>query len=308
MQTTDTVLLIKPASFAYNIETATSNAFQNNLQQKPQVIMQKVLQEFNQFAQALTDNGINVIIENDTETPIKPDAIFPNNWISFHRDGNIVLYPMAAKNRQQERRADIVDRVKKQFNFKQIIDLSIAENEQQYLEGTGSIVFDHQNKIAYACLSPRTHQELFVDFCQTIGYKPLYFLAHDKQGKEIYHTNVMMCIAEKFAVICTESITDLAERKQVIDSLLSTGHQVIPITIAQMNCFAGNMLALHSAQHPAILVLSATAYKSLTTEQINTLQSYATLLPMPIETIETIGGGSARCMIAEVFYPEVPNN
>lgn len=302
-QTTSTILLIKPAHFTFNLQTAASNSFQQSVLKTETEIMQEVLLEFENFATTLTHKGIDVIVENDTEKPIKPDAIFPNNWISFHSDGTIVLYPMFAKNRRLERRMEIVERIKQQFHFSKIIDLSHYEKEGKFLEGTGSIVFDHVNSTAYACLSPRTNKELFEQYCKMIQYKPIYFYALDHSGKEIYHTNVMMCIAEKFAVVCLDSISNNEEKKQVADNLTASGHELIPISLQQMNQFAGNMLSLNTSSMQPILIMSQSAYNSLTNEQILVIEQHTEIIPMQINTIETIGGGSARCMIAEIFKP-----
>lgn len=302
-QTTSTILLIKPAHFTFNSQTAASNSFQQTVMKTEAEIMQEVLLEFENFVAILSKKGIEVIIENDTDTPVKPDAVFPNNWVSFHSDGSIVLYPMFAENRRLERRIDIVERIKNQFQFDKIIDLSNYEQESKFLEGTGSIVFDHKNATAYACLSPRTHKELFKQFCEMIHYKPISFYALDNKGKEIYHTNVMMCIAEKFAVVCLDSITNDEEREHVANSLIANGHELIPISLQQISHFAGNMLALHTASQQPVLVMSQSAYNSLTNEQILIIEQYTEIIPIPIHTIETIGGGSARCMIAEIFTP-----
>lgn len=301
MQTTNNILLIRPSSFLFNTETAGSNVFQVELKEKEEVIKAKKLQEFEEFAAKLKAKGVNVFVIDDTKHPEKPDAIFPNNWISFHSDGTVILYPMFAPNRRLERRQDIIDLLKKDFEITKIIDLSKYEKENKFLEGTGSIIFDHINKIAYACLSPRTDKDVFVELCKHVDYKPVYFYSHDKSGKEIYHTNVMMCIGKHFAVVCLESITDLKEREIVSHSLTSTGHQIIDITFEQVTRFAGNVLELQTNDNKSILVMSQTAFDSITPTQKIELEKYSELFPLPIKTIETIGGGSARCMIAEIF-------
>ena len=224
MQTTKNIFLVRPASFYFNNETAGSNAFQNKTIENESRIKQKAFSEFDRFANTLKSKGVNVIIFEDTENPKKPDAVFPNNWVSLHADGTMVLYPMCAPNRRLERRQDIIDSLKKKFKINKTIDLSVYEKENKFLEGTGSIVFDHNNKIAYACLSIRTNKELFINLCNNLQYKPIYFFAYDQNNNEIYHTNVMMCVAEKFAVVCLSSITEIQERKEVIDSLALTGH------------------------------------------------------------------------------------
>lgn len=303
MQTTSNILLVRPASFGFNHQTSESNAFQHSINESHAAIQQKVNEEFNGFVATLQAKGLNVIVADDTKNPIKPDAIFPNNWTSFHADGTVVLYPMFAPNRRLERRLDIIETLKKQFKVTAIIDLAVYESDYKFLEGTGSIVFDHDNKIAYACLSPRTHQELLLQLCHYINYTPHYFFAYDENGKEIYHTNVMMCIGEKFAVICLQSITSINERHAVLTSLTKTGHEIIDISLEQMNHFAGNMLALQSGTGERLLALSQSAYDSLTLQQKEQLAKYCEFIPLPITTIETIGGGSARCMIAELFLP-----
>ncbi len=307
MQSSTNILLIKPSSFAFNAETAASNAFQIELNESEEEIKQKKLQEFEAFVIKLKEKGVNVFVFNDTINPAKPDAIFPNNWVTFHADGTVILYPMFAPNRRHERRLDIIDSLKKNFEVTKILDLSKYENEHKYLEGTGSIIFDHTNKVAYACLSPRTDKELFVEVCNYLNYKPVYFYAHDKSGKEIYHTNVMMCIGEKFSVICLDSITDKGERDFVCTSLTETGHQIIDITFEQMNNFAGNMLEIKTNTNKSILALSQSALDSLTAQQKTELEKYLELVPLSIKTIETIGGGSTRCMIAEIFLPAILN-
>jgi len=308
MQTTQNIFLVRPANFVYNIETAISNSFQNILNHDEQTLKYKVNEEFDLFVQTLESNGISVLVFDDTEQPVKPDAVFPNNWISLHPDGRVILYPMCAANRRSERRQEILEGLQQMFNIREIVDLSFYEKESRFLEGTGSIVFDHQNKIGYACLSPRTDKELFLQVCELLQYKPIYFFAFDKYGKEIYHTNVMMCIAEKFCVICLESITDETERKKVIESLTASGHQLIEISYSQMKNFAGNMLQLKTRNGKNVLALSASAYKVLDAAQKSVLEKYVSLMPLSVQTIEAVGGGSVRCMIAENFLPEKEKN
>jgi hypothetical protein len=301
MQTTNHILLVKPHHFSFNTETAGSNAFQHVVNDKEELIKQNVLIEFDNFSKTLTAKGVHVTVVNDTPLPQKPDAVFPNNWASFHADGTVILYPMYAPNRRHERRKDILDMLKKNFQVTNVLDLSIYEKENQFLEGTGSIVFDHAHQIAYACLSPRTDKALFIRTCDFLKYKPVYFFAHDQRGQQIYHTNVMMCVAEKFAVVCCDCITDKAERELVVKSLKDTCHDLLDITFEQMNKFAGNMLELKSNTGKGLLAMSQSAYDSLTPMQKKQIEQYCELTPLPITTIETIGGGSARCMIAEVF-------
>lgn len=303
MQNSQHILLIRPANFGYNAQTAVSNAFQNKLEEPQDDLAKKVQQEFLAFEETLTENGVQVLVIDDTETPIKPDAVFPNNWVSFHADGTVILYPMQAANRQQERRKDIIDRIAQKFKISRVVDLSHYEKNNLYLEGTGSVIFDHVNKIAYACISPRTNPQIFLELCGLLQYQPVSFYALDQQGKEIYHTNVMMCVGEKFATICLDSISNPEEKKRVTDSLINTGHEIIDISYEQLKNFAGNMLELKSNSGKNIIALSQSAYQSLSAHQQKQLNKYSTLVPLPIPTIETIGGGSARCMIAEIFLP-----
>jgi len=303
LQSTDNILLIRPAHFGFNSETAASNSFQQSSFEEGDTVARKALEEFDNFANALRTHGVNVFIFNDTDAPAKPDAIFPNNWVTFHEDGTVVLYPMCTPNRRIERRPDIIDNLQQQFRVNNIIDLSHYENDNKFLEGTGSIVFDHRNRIAYAALSPRTNKEVFIGLCAQPGYSPVSFHAYNAQRQEIYHTNVMMCITDRCCIICSESITDEAERKSVLDSLSNTAHDIIEISKQQMNSFAGNMLAVLNNKSEQLLVLSQTAFNSLSQQQKEKLGQYATLIPIPIPTIETIGGGSARCMMAEIFLP-----
>ncbi|MFS8082650.1 MAG: citrulline utilization hydrolase CtlX [Ginsengibacter sp.] len=304
MQSSKNILLIRPSTFAFNPETAASNAFQVDIHESEEEIKKKKLQEFEAFVKTLRSKGVNVFVADDTAFPAKPDAIFPNNWVSFHSDGTVILYPMYAPNRRHERRQEILDLLEKDFTITRILDLSKYENEGKYLEGTGSIIFDHINKLAYACLSPRTDKELLLVVCNYLKYQPIYFYAHDENGKEIYHTNVMMCIGEKFSIICLHSITDMAERELVNKSLTKTGHQIFDITFEQMKNFAGNMLEIQTNDDKSILALSQSAYNGLTINQKQEIEKYSELVPIYINTIETIGGGSARCMIAEIFLPE----
>ena len=308
MHTTSNILLIRPSNFTFNSETATSNAFQKNASNTDaESIHLKAIEEFDAMVKLLNANEINIFVFNDTPLPHKPDAIFPNNWVSFHADGTVVLYPMCAISRQAERRMDIIESLRNHFSVTKIIDLSHYEQEHKFLEGTGSIIFDHTHKIAYACLSCRTDKHVLEQLCEAIGYKSFSFYAYDRAGKEIYHTNVMMSIGKQFAIVCIESITDKKQREEMITSLQSTKHEVIAISIEQMNHFAGNMLEVQSKEGKAILALSETAHRSLTENQKNKLANCVDLLPCSINTIEIIGGGSARCMMAELFLPVKTN-
>ena len=294
-------MLIRPAHFAFNTQTADSNSFQQHPDDDETNIAENALNEFDNFAGTLRARGVNVFVFEDTGHPIKPDAIFPNNWLSIHQDGTLVLYPMCAPNRRTERRQDIIDAIKQRFNISNTIDLSHFEDEDIFLEGTGSIVFDHDNRTAYASISPRTNKDLFLNLSEQLGYKPICFHAHDIAGQEVYHTNVIMSVGEHFCVLCTECIDNNNQRELVRGSLTTTGHEIVEISNEQMNSFAGNMLPVNTNNTEPLLILSQTAFDSLTVTQKQTLSKYAELLPIPITTIESIGGGSARCMMAEIF-------
>ena len=304
MQTSDTVLMIEPIAFGFNEQTAVNNYFQ--VQQEGNV-QEKALQEFNSFVEKLRAKGINVIKIKDTLDPKTPDSIFPNNWVSFHQDGKVVLYPMFAENRRLERREDIINQIKEQFDVKEIIDYSKIENENKYLEGTGSMIFDHDNKIAYGSVSLRLDEELFRKFCDEFGFTPVVFHSYQNAGEErlpIYHTNVMMCVADKFVVICLDCIDDETERQNVIDSIKKSEKELIEISEDQMQQFAGNMLQVQNNSGEKFLVMSQSAYRSLKLEQISAIEKHSEIIYSDLETIETNGGGSARCMLAEIFLPK----
>lgn len=304
MQTTNTVLMIEPIAFGFNEQTAVNNYFQ--VQQEGNV-QEKALLEFHSFVEKLRAKGINVITIQDTIQPKTPDSIFPNNWVSFHQDGKVVLYPMFAENRRLERREDIINQIKEQFDVKEIIDYSKIENEDKYLEGTGSMIFDHDNKIAYGSVSLRLDEELFRKFCSEFGFTPVVFHSYQTAGEErlpIYHTNVMMCVADKFVVICLDCIDDETERQNVVDSIKNSGKELIEISEDQMQNFAGNMLQVQKNSGEKFLVMSQSAYKSLKPEQVSAIEKYSEIIYSDLETIETNGGGSARCMLAEVFLPK----
>lgn len=301
MQTSDTILMVRPACFQFNLQTAESNAFQKHLEGVSAAeIQEKAQAEFDAFVAKLREKGVTVIVIDDTAEPVKPDAVFPNNWISFHENGVAYLYPMFTPNRRLERRKEVIDEVRKNFYVREVRDISGYEEEDKILEGTGSIVFDHQFKIAYACTSPRTDKKLFEKYCQQIGYKPISFLSLDENEQEIYHTNVVMCVGEGFSVICLNSIISGYDRRHVMRMLQKNG-DIVAITHEQMAQFAGNMLQVHNAEGKKYLVMSQTAYNALTNSQIEQLSKHTEILPVSIPTIETLGGGSARCMMAEVF-------
>lgn len=298
------ILLIRPQNFGYNPETAESNEFQHKTDDVDVIyVTELALAECDLFAETLHSKGINIRVFEDTEMPQKDDAVFPNNWVSFHADGTVILYPMCATTRRSERRMDIIETLGQEFLVEKIIDLSHFENEGRFLEGTGSMVFDHASKTAYACISPRTDAGLFAEVSETLGYRPISFHATDANGSAIYHTNVMMCIGAGFAVICLESIKDQEEKTQVIEALNEGGLEIVDISFEQMNRFAGNMLAVSGDDEKTFLVLSTNALDSLAKEQVTTLEQYCELLPVSIPTIERVGGGGARCMMAEIFLP-----
>ena len=302
MQTTDTVLMIEPAAFGFNAETAQNNYFQVNSENAE--TQNRALQEFNNFVEKLRSKGINVITMKDTLEPHTPDSIFPNNWISMHQDGTVVLYPMCAVNRRWERRNDILEILKRNFSVKEIIDFSAPENDGKFLEGTGSMIFDHDNKLAYGSVSLRLDEQLFREFCEKFGFTPVVFHSYQTANNErlpIYHTNVMMCVADQFVVICLDCIDDETERIKVVNAIVNSGKEIIEISESQMQRFAGNMLQLQNPEGKKFLVMSLSAYQSLTPEQISNIEKYSEIIYSDLETIETNGGGSARCMLAEVF-------
>ncbi|MEO6981318.1 MAG: arginine deiminase-related protein [Mucilaginibacter sp.] len=301
-QSTSHILMIRPVNFGFNEETAGSNAFQNRNAAKDGV-NEKAQQEFDRMVNTLCGNGVDVTVVDDTHEPHTPDSIFPNNWVSFHADGGVFLYPMQAENRRLERREDIIAKLEDSFAVKHVIDLSRFEVEGKFLEGTGSMVLDRENKIAYACLSPRTDRDVLNLFCEQAGYTAVCFDAADEKGQAIYHTNVLMCIGSQFAVICLDSIPNPHEKVVVKESLLSTQKEIIDISFAQMNQFAGNMLEVKNAGGENLIVMSKNAFVALNEEQRATLEKYGKLVYSDINTIETNGGGSARCMMAEVHLP-----
>lgn len=298
-QSTSNILMIRPVAFGFNAQTAESNAFQNR-DDDQLAVQQKAVEEFDGFVNVLRQNGVNVIVVNDTPEPHTPDSIFPNNWVSFHDNGDIILYPMQAENRRLERREDIIRQLEESFAANHVIDLSRFELKDDFLEGTGSMVLDRPNKIAYACISPRTNAEVLKAFCDYTGYKAITFDAVDQNGQAIYHTNVLMAVGSGFVVICLDSITNATEKELVIKSIQTTGKEIIDISFDQMNHFAGNMLEVKNTSGDTLIVMSKAAFDSLSNEQKNALEKYGKLVYADISTIETNGGGSARCMMAEV--------
>ncbi|MEE1896823.1 arginine deiminase-related protein [Flavobacterium rakeshii] len=305
-QITDTILMIRPVAFRMNEQTAVNNYYQKVMDNLlPDTVNAKAQQEFDAFVDKLRAVGVNVVVVDDTVDPDTPDSIFPNNWVSFHENGDVALYPMFAENRRLERREDILDLLEeKGFAIENIVDYTSAEEDNIFLEGTGSIVLDRQNQKAYCALSPRAEEELFIEFCEDFEYTPVIFEAFQTvngERKHIYHTNVMMCVAETFAVICADCIDDKKERKMVLDNLKSDGKEVILLTEQQLNHFAGNMLQVRGNNNKSYLVMSASAYQVLTKDQIAKIEKHTEILSSSLDTIEACGGGSARCMMAEVF-------
>ena len=309
-QLTDTLLMIRPVKFGYNVETAVNNHYQQFLSGlSAEEIQQRARQEFDAFVALLRAHAVNVITVEDTPEKDTPDSIFPNNWISFHDDGTVVTYPMWAPNRRLERREDIIGILQREHGFliTRKIDYSHFENEEKYLEGTGSVVLDRQNRIAYACVSPRTHLNLLEEFCAEFGFRPVAFHASQMTERgfaEIYHTNVMMSIGEDLAIFCGDAVRNKWDRTQVLDVIRQSGKEVVLITEAQCSHFAGNMLQVKSRSGEKLLVMSEQAYRSLTAEQVQQLEQRTALLYSSLATIEFCGGGSARCMMAEVFLPK----
>jgi len=301
MQTTSHILMIRPVNFSFNEQTAANNAFQTNTVLGS--AQERALEEFDRFVALLRRNEVDVTVIDDTPLPHTPDSLFPNNWISFHDNETIVLYPMYAPNRRSERKQHVLEKMRHQFRIANKIDLTSWEELDLFLEGTGSMVLDRDNKIAYACLSQRTDKRVLDEFCKKMNYHPVTFTAVDTEGRPIYHTNVMMCVADKYVVICLDSIPDKGEKETVTEQIEETGKEMIEITSDQLLHFAGNMLQIENEAGEKLLVMSTQAYQSLTTEQLEKLSAYNRILHSSLNTIETNGGGSARCMMAEIHLP-----
>ncbi len=285
--------------------TAESNVFQDGSGATPEEQQQAAEQEFDALVEALRGAGISVLVEDDTLEPHTPDSIFPNNWVSFHGDGRVVLYPMEAVNRRTERRVDIIERLVNEFGFQvtDVLDLSEHEAVGHYLEGTGSMVLDRRNRIAYACLSSRTQLDPLCDFAQRMDYDVVSFDAVDRSGVPVYHTNVLMNVGEALAVICAEAIVREDQREAVLARLRDTGHDVVTLSFDQLEAFAGNMLELRNKDGERVLAMSSQAWDSLSAVQREVLRANARIVRSPIENIESSAGGSVRCMLAEVHLP-----
>lgn len=297
--------MIRPVRFGFNEQTAGSNAFQDAaLAAQPMGVAQEnALREFDEMVQQLRALGVEIMVYEDTADPYTPDSIFPNNWVSLHASGTVVLYPMQAENRRLERRPDIINDLAEHFHVAKVVDLTHFEQEGKYLEGTGSLVLDRMHKVAFACLSPRTHPDVLAEFSRQTGYRTVAFHAADTAGKAVYHTNVLMCMAETFAIVCLSAITDPDERLMVRQELEGLNKRIIDISMEQMAAFAGNMLQVLSQKGQKLLIMSTQAFESLTPKQIDLLDDYVTLFHFDLSTIEGNGGGSARCMMAEVHLP-----
>lgn len=307
-QTTNSILMIRPVNFRMNEQTAVNNYYQEGLSIKNAEINKKAQLEFDDYAGKLKSFGVNVIVISDNLENDTPDSIFPNNWISFHENGTIAIYPMFAENRRMERREDVLGTLEENgFLIENVVDYTSAEEQDVFLEGTGSMILDRQNQKAYCALSPRADEELFIEFCEDFEYTPVIFTANQTVNgsrEAIYHTNVMMCVAETFAVICLSSIDDKKERKQVLKSLKEDRKEVIDISEDQVTNFAGNMLQVQGSNNERFLIMSQAAYDSLTKNQVNRIEKHCKIISSSLSTIETCGGGSARCMMAEVFLPK----
>ena len=304
-QITDTILMVRPVAFRMNEQTAVNNYFQKDL--TADNVNERAQAEFDEFASKLKKVGVNVIVVDDKLEDDSPDSIFPNNWVSFHENGDIGLYPMFAENRRKERRLEYFARLEEEgFKIKNIVDYTEAEEHDIFLEGTGSLLLDRKNRKAYCALSPRADEELVIEFCEDFEFTPVIFNANQSVGgkrKAIYHTNVMMCLAENFAVICLDTIDNNKERKNVLKHLKDDGKEVITISEPQMHEFAGNMLQVQGKNNK-FLVMSARAHGSLNEDQISKIEKHCEILSSDLHVIETCGGGSARCMMAEVFLPK----
>lgn len=300
-QVAGTILMIRPASFGFNTETAANNVFQGSVSLSEHEVQMQAVTEFDAFTDRLRAHGIDVLVIEDTPSPVKPDAVFPNNWFCTLQDGTVATFPMYAANRRIEVRSDLIQELKDKFVVTGIEDWTSNESDHHFLEGTGSMIIDHPNRIIYACLSPRTNQALLSQFAEAHQHTAVTFYSKDDNGTDVYHTNVIMHVGKDYAVVCLSSIRNAEERRQVTESLTSTGHHIIDITMQQVHHYAGNMLQVESKEEKLYTILSQQAFESLTDDQKLQFTRYTQLLPVNIPTIETVGGGSVRCMMAEIF-------
>jgi hypothetical protein len=298
-----TLLMIRPLFFGFNDQTASSNSFQSDQAADKNDIQREALKEFDRMAELLLSHNISLKVFDDNHAGIKPDALFPNNWISLHPDGTVVLYPMLAENRRLERRNDIIEQLKKDFQISSTIDLSSEEKNGNFLEGTGSIIYDHVNKNMFACLSPRTNEELLKRFAKRIGYNVVSFHAVNEKSIAVYHTNVMMSLGKEFAVVCLDSIRSDAEQEIILETLNNSSHKIIAISHAQMNQFAGNIFEVKCGENESVVLMSKRAFNSMLPGQLRTIEKFAEILQIEIPTIEAYGGGSVRCMVAGIYLP-----
>ena len=306
-QITNTLFMVRPISFRKNEETAGNNYFQQDENASSDEIQERTLREFDQFVEKLRSKGVHVFVFNDRESEKTPDSIFPNNWISFHEDGSIMTYPMFAENRRLERREDVIDTLRDSFKVSNVDSLASWEDQDKFLEGTGSMILDRPNRLTYASISDRTNAEVLADFCGRTGYKAVSFTAYqsvDDERLAIYHTNVMMALGEDYAVVCLDCVDDQVERKALEKSILDSGKVIIEISESQMHQFAGNMLQVRNDSNERFTVMSQAAFNSLDEKQIAKFREYGEIISSPLPTIEKLGGGSARCMMAEVFLPK----
>ena len=301
MQNTQHIAMVRPASFGFNEETAANNYFQNRATQSNADLPLQALQQFDAMVLLLQENGIDVLVLEDEPLPPKPDAIFPNNWFTCN-NGMIQVFPMYAASRRLEKNWQMIDAIKDKTGIATVKDWGSYEDKNMFLEGTGSMIFDHEHNIAYACISARTNQDLFEQFCKENNYLPIAFTAADEAGREIYHSNVMMCVAKKFAVVCKSAITEETDRTKVLHELETTGHEIINISFEQMKQFAGNMLELNNDKNESILVMSQAAFMSLQASQVDVIRKYSRIISPDVSVIEQAAGGSVRCMMAELFY------
>lgn len=305
-QSAKSILMISPASFGFDLETAESNTFQIKTEASQSSVIARAMKEFDQAVEKLRQANVDIVVYQGSSGDNRPNAVFPNNWISTWPDGSVFLYPMATKSRRGERDQRVLDQISEEFAISKTTDLSASEKAKKYLESTGVMIFDHLNRIVYGCISARCDQQLFTDHAKNLGYQPVTFHSYDQSGVPIYHTNVMMGIQSTTAVICSRSITDEVERTNVL-KLLGKNRKVVDITPEQMLSFCGNILEVTNKFDEKILVLSRSALNAFTGEQLDILSADKTLLPLDIPTIEKIGGGSARCMLAEIFLPKIAN-
>lgn len=299
MQSTYKILMIRPVNFGFNEQTSGNNAFQ--VRGDEENARSKAIKEFDEFAELLRSNGVDLSVVEDTPEPHTPDSVFPNNWFSTHEGGTLVLYPMFAPNRREERKPSVINFIKENFKVKRVVDLTGNEKSELFLEGTGSMIIDRDHNLVYACRSPRTDEKVLEQFCEELDYDYFLFGASDASGNDIYHTNVMMCVGTEFVVVCLDAVKDIDERENLIGLIEESDKEIVEISLEQMSKFAGNMLEVKSKEGEKLLVMSKRAYNSLNQEQVDTLQKYCRIISPNLTTIENNGGGSARCMMAEIY-------